>query len=324
MLEVNNYSLTLAGSDKKELPVLEDVSFKIAKGQSLGLAGESGSGKSVLALSLMGLIPKNNVVSQTGSIVLNDAELLKISETEYRRLRGKTIAMVFQEPMTAMNPLMSVYDQIAECVFAHEPSTSKDLVKQKVHCSLLNAGFPEPEKVYASFPHQLSGGMRQRAMLAISLVLEPELILADEPTTALDASLQIQILNEFKNRVNENKKSLIFISHDLGVIRAVADNLAILYAGNMLEMGPAKDVLAAPCHPYTVDLIESLPRLTSERRLPLPIHGHLPSPDAKPKGCVYSDRCRNVKEKCVKSRPEFVKQQNGRFVRCFYPIKKDM
>ena len=320
MLRVKDYSLTLAGSDRRELPVLENVSFILKPGQSLGIAGESGSGKSVLALSLMGLIPKNNIVRQSGELIYNNLNLLETSELDYRKLRGQSIAMVFQEPMTAMNPLMNLFDQIAETLYAHNSSISSEQVKEKVYLSLLNAGFSEPEKFYDSFPHQLSGGMRQRAMIAISLVLEPELIIADEPTTALDASLQIQVLEELKKRVHQEQKSLIFISHDLGVIRAVADNLAILYAGRLLEIGLAKDILVNPLHPYTFDLIASLPRLSVERKLPMPIPGHLPSPDKKSQGCVYSERCRKAQKECFVSNPELVSCQNERKVRCFYPI----
>lgn len=322
MLEVKNYSLTLSGSDGRKLPVLENVSFSLASGKCLGLAGESGSGKSVFALSLMGLLSGSSISSQTGNLVFDGIDLLSYKEVDFRKIRGKKMAMVFQEPMTAMNPLMTIYDQIAETVYAHHGKQASDVVAKQVKDALLNSGFSEPEKYYDSFPHQLSGGMRQRAMLAISLVLEPDLIIADEPTTALDASLQIQVLSELRKRVEKDKKSLIFISHDLGVIRAVSDELAILYAGNLLEIGPASLVLSEPSHPYTKDLIESLPRLTQEKRLPKPIPGTLPAPDQKPKGCVYSNRCQRVTEKCLKIVPELVDCGEGRFVKCFFPVGK--
>ena len=220
-----------------------------------------------------------------------------------------------------MNPLMTLYDQVAESVYAHEAKVSKEAVDEKVFNALSRAGFPEPKKFYDSYPHQLSGGMRQRAMLAISLVLEPKLILADEPTTALDAELQVQVIYELRKRL-EKDCSIIFISHDLGVIRNVSDKLAVMYAGNLIEFGSTAAILDNPLHPYTKDLINALPRLVEDKIMPQPIPGTLPAPDKKPVGCVYSDRCRRAQKKCHKIRPELEPIGEGRFVNCFFPLDK--
>jgi peptide/nickel transport system ATP-binding protein len=304
------------------LPVLENISLDLEDGVCLGLAGESGSGKSVLAMSTMGLLPKASIAEQSGKIFFKEKLLSDCSEGEFRNLRGRKIAMVFQEPMTAMNPLMTLFDQIAESVLAHEKHVSTPELHERVRVSLLKSGFTEPEKFFHSYPHQLSGGMRQRAMLAISLVLEPELILADEPTTALDAGLQVQILDELRKRVKTEGKSLVFISHDLGVINSISDRLGVLYAGNLIELGPTSQVLENPRHPYTRDLIAAMPRLVQTRSLPKPIPGNLPAPDNKPIGCVYSDRCSIAVDKCKQERPGNQFFDNGRSARCWFPLEE--
>ena len=322
MLRIENFSLTLSDSNKRMLPVLENISLDLEDGVCLGLAGESGSGKSVLAMSVMGLLPKASIAKESGKILFKEKVLTNFSEGDFRKLRGCKIAMVFQEPMTAMNPLMTLFDQIAESVLAHEHGISKAELQERVRVSLLKSGFAEPEKFFHSYPHQLSGGMRQRAMLAISLVLEPELILADEPTTALDAGLQVQILAELRKRVKNEGKSLVFISHDLGVINSVSDRLGVLYAGNLIEFGPTKEVIENPRHPYTKDLLAAMPRLVQSKSLPKPIPGNLPAPDNKPLGCVYSDRCKLSVDKCKQERPVNQFFENGRSVKCWFPLEE--
>lgn len=319
ILSISDYSLTLRGSDGRPLPVLQSVNLEIARGRCVGVAGESGSGKSVLALSMMGLLPHSAVVARSGAIRFDDLELLSLDEDAFRAIRGRRMAMVFQEPMTAMNPLMTLFDQVGETVQAHLPGATREEIRDRVMRSLQRAGFADPAKFISSFPHQLSGGMRQRAMLAMALVMEPELVIADEPTTALDAALQIQLLGELRRQVRAGGSSMMFISHDLGVIRAVSDELVVMYAGVVVESGPTQDVMARPAHPYTAALIEALPRLIIEKRLPKPIAGHLPAPDRKPAGCVFSDRCSRVRDDCRQTLPGVTEPGPDRRVRCLFP-----
>lgn len=317
MLKLSDYSLILKGSDGQDLPVLENVSLEVEKGTCLGIAGESGSGKSVMCMSMVGLLPKSSIKEEKGRVLFDDIDLAQLSEKEMNELRGKRIGFVFQEPMTAMNPLMKLSEQIGETVYAHVKGVTKKEVEERVIRALLRAGFKEPEKFLDSYPHQLSGGMRQRAMIAMALVMEPDLIIADEPTTAIDAELQIQLLSELRHLIEEQGLTMIFISHDLGVLRSISDKIGILYCGNLVEVGASDEVINSPKHPYTKDLISALPRLVKERRLPVPIAGSLPQPDRKPCGCVYSDRCRVCNEECLVKKPKALEVSDGHFVSCF-------
>ncbi len=319
LFRADGFSLTLQGSDGRKLPVLEGVTLEIARGRCLGIAGESGSGKSILGLSILGLVPCQLVAGRAGKLVFDGLDLCDLAESRFRTLRGNRIAMVFQEPMTAMNPLLTLREQIGEMISTHRPGTPSGEVRQGVLASLIRAGFSEPEKFLESFPHQLSGGMRQRGMLAMALALDPDLVIADEPTTALDAGLQLQLLSEMRGSVVKNGRAMMFISHDLGVIRTVADDLAVMYSGLVLERGGAREILGMPFHPYTRALIQSLPRLSPEKVAPRPIPGHLPPPDRKPPGCVFSDRCTKADDECRKTRPEPREIEPGRWVRCFHP-----
>ena len=296
MLKIENYSLTLRGANNESLPVLENISLSIEKGKCLGIAGESGSGKSVLAMSIVGLIPKPSIKNFDGHIFVNNKETTNILEKDLNHIRGKEVGFIFQEPMTAMNPLMKLYEQISEVVYAHESKLNSKEIETKVKKALQRAGFKTPEKFLDAYPHQLSGGMRQRAMIAMALVMEPKLIIADEPTTAIDAELQLELLKELRQLITQDHLSMMFISHDLGVLRNICDDIAILYCGNLIEKGPAKEILSNPKHPYTRDLISALPRLIQENKLPEPIKGNLPSPINKPKGCVYANRCKIATE----------------------------
>ncbi|MDD3149084.1 MAG: ABC transporter ATP-binding protein [Candidatus Riflebacteria bacterium] len=320
MLRVENFSLQLKGTDGRLLPVLENISLEVAAGTCLGIAGESGSGKSVLALNIAGLFPEAVVCGRSGLIELDGQPLLGVDDETLRKLRGRRIGFIFQEPMTAMNPLMTIADQIGETVYAHQSGVSRQQVGEKVLRALSRAGFSEPEKFWHSYPHQLSGGMRQRAMIAMALVMDPDLIIADEPTTAIDAELQVQLLAELRQQIEREGRTMIFISHDLGVIRAVSDHLAVFYCGCLVENGPTEMILKAPAHPYTADLVSALPRLVMQRQLPVAIAGNLPSPDRKPAGCVYSDRCRQARDKCREQRPAALKVAEMRQVACFFPL----
>jgi len=300
---------------------VDGVSLDIPRGKTVALVGESGCGKSVTALSVLRLVPAPPGRIVEGEVHFGGRNLVALSEREMRGIRGNGISMIFQEPMTAMNPLMTLYEQISETVYAHEPKSARELVDAKVRQALLRAGFSDPDRLLHSYPHQLSGGMRQRAMIAMALVMEPDLIIADEPTTAIDAELQVQLLAELRAQIENEGRTMLFISHDLGVIRAVSDHLAVFYCGCLVENGATSQILASPAHPYTADLVSALPRLIAERKLPVAIPGSLPAPDRKPSGCVYSDRCRFVQEKCRKIRPHSELLPDGRRVACFYPLK---
>ncbi len=321
MLKIQNFSLQLRATDGRLLPVLENISLEVPAGRCLGIAGESGSGKSVLAMNIAGLFPEAVVSARSGQIEFAGQVLTGADEATWQKFRGRRIGFIFQEPMTAMNPLMTLYEQISETVYAHEPKSARELVDAKVRQALLRAGFSDPDRFLHSYPHQLSGGMRQRAMIAMALVMEPDLIIADEPTTAIDAELQVQLLAELRAQIENEGRTMLFISHDLGVIRAVSDHLAVFYCGCLVENGATSQILASPAHPYTADLVSALPRLIVERKLPVAIPGSLPAPDRKPSGCVYSDRCRFVQEKCRKIRPHSELLPDGRRVACFYPLK---
>ncbi len=321
MLKIQNFSLQLRATDGRLLPVLENISLEVPAGRCLGIAGESGSGKSVLAMNIAGLFPEAVVSARSGQIEFAGQVLTGADEATWQKFRGRRIGFIFQEPMTAMNPLMTLYEQISETVYAHEPKSALELVDAKVRQALLRAGFSDPDRFLHSYPHQLSGGMRQRAMIAMALVMEPDLIIADEPTTAIDAELQVQLLAELRAQIENKGRTMLFISHDLGVIRAVSDHLAVFYCGCLVENGATSQILASPAHPYTADLVSALPRLIAERKLPVAIPGSLPAPDRKPSGCVYSDRCRFVQEKCRKIRPHSELLPDGRRVACFYPLK---
>ena len=323
MLKIQDFSLRLRATDGRLLPVLENISLEVPAGRCLGIAGESGSGKSVLAMNIAGLFPEAVVSARSGQIEFAGQTLTGADEATWQKFRGRRIGFIFQEPMTAMNPLMTLYDQISETVYAHEAKAAREQVDEKVRRALLRAGFSDPDRFLHSYPHQLSGGMRQRAMIAMALVMEPDLIIADEPTTAIDAELQVQLLAELRAQIENEGRTMIFISHDLGVIRAVSDHLAVFYCGCLVENGETRQILAAPAHPYTADLVAALPRLIPERKLPVAIPGSLPAPDKKPSGCVYSDRCRFAQEKCRRERPGSALLPDARKVACFYPLKNE-
>lgn len=323
LLEVVDYSLKLQGSDGLVLPVLQNISFSVYPGKCLGIAGESGSGKSVMAMSIAGLINPAIIAHKSGVILFqkqNRINLSDLSDNTLRKIRGRDIGFIFQEPVSAMNPLMTIYEQIAEPVYEHMPELKQQQVKKLVFEAMSEAGFPEPASVCNKYPYQLSGGMCQRAMIAMARVLSPALVIADEPTTAIDAGIQVQLLNNLRKDMKENMRSLIFISHDLGVIRAISDHLAIFYCGYLLEIGKASDVLSRPAHPYTSDLLAALPRLVKDRVLPEAVKGAMPSLAEHASKCIYSDRCKKVRNKCTTKMPDYKTITDDRKVCCYYPL----
>jgi peptide/nickel transport system ATP-binding protein len=299
---------------RRAVRVVDDVSFAIGRGEILALAGESGSGKSITALSILRLVPPPGRIS-AGSVRLDGRELLTLDERELRHVRGTRIGFVFQEPMTALNPVFTIGDQIAEALQVH--GLAKGAAARARAVELLDAvRIPEPARRARDFPHQLSGGMRQRVLIAAAIACRPPLVVADEPTTALDATVQADILDLLVAMRQESGLSLLLITHDLGIVARVADRVAVMYAGRIVETGPARGVLAAPGHPYTRGLLASLPGPIPATRLEA-IPGAVPDLAALPPGCAFAPRCPARFAACDASRPGAFTVSPGRSARCF-------
>jgi oligopeptide/dipeptide ABC transporter ATP-binding protein len=297
---------------------VRDVSFSIDEGESLGLVGESGSGKSVTSLAIMRLLPPSAVIR--GSITFAEQELTSASDDSMRKLRGSGIAMIFQEPMTALNPVMRVGDQVAEAVLAHERLSKRDAGKRAIE-ALRTVAIPDPERRARDYPHQLSGGQRQRVMIAMAVVNRPRLLIADEPTTALDVTVQAQILDLLAELRDKFKLAMLFISHDLAVVSRVADRVAVMYSGQIVETGAAREVLQRPLHPYTRGLMNSVPTLKTDRTRPLrTVEGTVPAAAKLPPGCAFEPRCDQRIPSCSRLRPELLELAPGHWVRC--PVVK--
>jgi peptide/nickel transport system ATP-binding protein len=299
--------------------VVHDVSFSLAPGETLGLVGESGSGKSVTSLAIMGLLPPQSRVA--GSILFDGADLLRASPETMRSIRGVRVSMIFQEPMTALNPVMRIGDQIAEAVLAHK-STSTEIVtkaraRQRAIEALREVAIADPDRRARDYPHQLSGGQRQRVMVAMAIVNRPQLLIADEPTTALDVTIQAQILALLADLRHKFKLAMLFISHDLAVVSQVADRSAVMYAGSIVETAPTSELFRAPAHPYTHGLLRSVPTLATDRSQPLrTIDGTVPPAGVTPPGCAFEPRCELRQPSCAYHRPALVEIAPGHFVRC--------
>jgi peptide/nickel transport system ATP-binding protein/oligopeptide transport system ATP-binding protein len=269
---------------------VDGIDLTVARGKTLGIVGESGCGKSMLSLSIMRLVPSPGRTVE-GRVLLEGRDLLGLSTSEMRRVRGGQIAMIFQEPMTSLNPVHSIGRQIIEAMRVHSPSLSASAFKEKAIAALRRVRMPSPERRFEEFPHQLSGGMRQRVMIAMALACEPRLLIADEPTTALDVTVQAQILDLLRELQSETGMSIILITHDLGVVAEMADDVAVMYAGKVVERGTAREMFEDPQHPYTLGLLGSVPRLDEERERLLAIDGSVPPPFAFPPGCRFNPRC---------------------------------
>ena len=298
---------------------IRDLSFSIAPGEVLGLVGESGSGKSVTSLAIMGLLPPTATVS--GQVTFQNGEgkpteLTALSSEQLRHFRGSRIAMIFQEPMTALNPVMRVGDQIAEAVLAHEQVSKAEAWNRAVE-GMREVAIPEPESRVRSYPHQLSGGMRQRIMIAMALVNRPQLLIADEPTTALDVTIQQQILDLLNELRRKFSLSMLFISHDLAVVSHVADRVAVMYAGSLVELAPKTAIFASSAHPYTRGLLRAVPTLSTERARPLAtIEGSVPSIAALPRGCAFEPRCELRVAACAVEPPPLVEIGPRHWAQC--------
>ena len=316
LLEVKNlktYFFTLDGVVK----AVDGVSYELNEGETLGLVGESGCGKSVSALSVMRLIPDPPGKIVDGEIFLDGEDILKIGMEDMRQIRGAKIAMVFQEPMTSLNPVLTVERQLTETLELHMGMSKGEARRESVNL-LTRVGIPDPETRIKQYPHQFSGGMRQRVMIAIALSCNPRVIIADEPTTALDVTIQAQILDLMKALTTEFGVALIIITHNLGVVARYADRVNIMYAGKVIERGEARDIYANPRHPYTIGLLRSVPRLDLPRRAKLdPIEGQPPDLINLPPGCAFRERCRWAIDKCATDTPELVNIGDGHLSACF-------
>lgn len=310
LLDVRDLSISFNKSSSP-LNVVNKIRFNIREAEVFGLVGESGCGKSLTALAIIGLLPENSHAD--GVVRFRDRDLLTLDKESMRRLRGKDISMIFQEPMTSLNPVLTIGYQIAEVINAHTGLSRSDAMKNAIE--LLRAvKIPSPEMRVKEYPHQMSGGMRQRVMIAMAIACKPSLIIADEPTTALDVTIQAQILYLLRKLREEMKMSLLLITHDLGIISENADTVAIMYAGRLMELTDVKEIFYNPRHPYTLGLLESIPRKRGSALKP--IEGFVPRPDELPSGCKFSDRCRFMKPCCQTGEPELVSISEGHLVRC--------
>ena len=294
---------------------VNDISFTVHRGETLAIVGESGCGKSVTALSIMRLVPDPPGRIVSGSVVLEGIDLLGLDEDRMRQIRGDRISMIFQEPMTSLNPVMRIGDQITEAVRLHRTVTRKEAWQKAVEMLRL-VRIPEPERRALEYPHQLSGGMRQRAMIAMALACRPALLIADEPTTALDVTLQAQILDLMRELKAASGAAIILITHDLGVVAEVCDEVAVMYAGEIVESAPVDALFAKPQHPYTVGLLGSIPRLDRQASHLATIEGMVPNMSAPPLGCRFAARCPFVSDICVEAPPPMVAVSPGHWSRC--------
>ena len=297
---------------------VDGVSFDLERGEILGIVGESGSGKSVTGFSIMGLVDQPGRIVD-GSIRFDDQDLVGLSDAQMRGLRGRRIAMIFQDPMMTLNPVLRVDTQMIEALRAHGPWTD-EAAQQRCRDALGQVGIPSPEERLKSYPHQFSGGMRQRVAIAIALLHQPDLIIADEPTTALDVTIQAQIIHEAQKLTKQTGTAMIWITHDLAVVAGLADRISVMYAGRIVEQGGIDDVIDRPLHPYTVGLLGSVPTANRRGQRLFQIEGMTPNMLALPQGCAFGPRCQARSEACSQQPP--IEEVSGRRLRCFNPQSK--
>ena len=318
LLRVRDLGVRFVRRGREPVVAIDGVSFDVTAGRSVGLVGESGSGKSVTSLAIMGLLPKRGV-EVTGSVQLDGVELLGMADDARRDLRGADMAMVFQDPMSSLNPVVTIGTQVVEVLRRHR-GMSKAEATTEAGDLLRRVGIPEPQRRLRDYPHQLSGGMRQRALIAMSLACTPRLLIADEPTTALDVTIQAQILDLLRELVVETSTSLVLITHDLGVVAGLCDDVHVMYAGRIVESAPRRELFAYPEHPYTGGLLASVPRLDAPRGEPLrPIPGSPTLTRPWPTGCAFEPRCTRSQADCVGDAPP-LETVRGHGVRCCHPL----
>ena len=321
LLEVKNLH-TYFKTRKGIVKAVNDVSYTLDEKKTVGIVGESGSGKSVSAMSILKLLDGNGYIAG-GEILFEGTDLTKLTEQQMYDIRGNKISVIFQEPMTSLNPVFTVERQLSETFIIHQHMSKKEAAKQALKM-LYDVQIPNPEAVIKQYPHQLSGGMRQRVMIAMALACRPKILIADEPTTALDVTIQAQILRLMNDLQRENGTSIIFITHDLGVINEMADDVVVMYCGQVVEQASAR-VIFTDCkmsHPYTEGLMMSIPRIDNITHKLEPIPGVVPHPLALPKGCKFAPRCKYATKKCFEEEPSLVEVMPGQKIRCFYPEKE--
>ncbi|MGJ7911605.1 ABC transporter ATP-binding protein [Neobacillus sp. LXY-1] len=316
ILRINDLRVSFQ-TGKKFLPAVDGVSFELKDGEILGIVGESGSGKSVTSLAMMGLIPSPPGKIEQGDIIFNSRNITHLSEKDWRKIRGNQISMIFQEPMTSLNPLFSIGNQLMEGIRLHT-NLSKAEAKVRSIELLKLVGIPRAEGILKEHPHQLSGGMRQRVMIAMAMACNPRVLIADEPTTALDVTIQAQILALMKDLNQKTNTSIILITHDLGVVAEICQRVIVMYAGQIVEQGEVRTILKNPQHPYTKGLLKSVPVLSEKKDRLYSIPGTVPAPGAVKQGCKFAARCAEAFEKCHHESPEiYSSEQDGHEVRCF-------
>ena len=322
LLEVKNLH-TFFTTKKGIVKAVNDVSYTLEAGKTIGIVGESGSGKSVSAMSILQLLDGNGYID-SGEILLDGIDLTQLSTKEMCHIRGNDISVIFQEPMTSLNPVFTVDRQLSEPFMIHQGMNKREAHENALKM-LYDVQIPNPEVVIKQYPHQLSGGMRQRVMIAMALACKPRILIADEPTTALDVTIQAQILKLMNDLKETTGTAIIFITHDLGVINEMADDVAVMYCGQVVEQAPA-EVIFRNCecsHPYTEGLMLSIPRLETESDRLEPIPGSVPHPLALPKGCKFAPRCKYCTQKCMEEEPALTRISENQLIRCFYPNKEE-
>lgn len=317
LLEIKNLHIHYI-TDREIVYAVNGASFSVEEGETVGLVGETGAGKTTTAYGILQLVPNPPGKVIDGEILFDGEDLLKKSQKEIRKIRGNQISIIFQDPMTALNPILTVGDQIAEVVSTHT-SCSKAEATVKACEILEKVGIPAERSV--DFPHQFSGGMKQRVVIAIALACNPRLLIADEPTTALDVTIQAQVIDMMNDLKNELNTSVILITHDLGVVAEMCDKVAIMYAGEIVEFGRLEDIFDRTAHPYTEGLFNSIPRLDIKEKKLKPIKGLMPDPANLPEGCKFHPRCPYCRDECKTTAPDYHSISSGHFVRCSYPLK---
>ena len=314
LLSVQDLKVYFVG-DEKVARAVDGVSYEVHEGKTACIVGESGCGKTVSALTILGLIPQPPGKIVGGKVSFNNQNLLDLSDKEMQKIRGNQIAMVFQEPMTSLNPVFTIGDQIEETIMIHEELSESETRHRSIQL-LKDVGIPSPEERLSDYPHQLSGGMRQRVMIAMALACNPDLVIADEPTTALDVTIQAQILNLFEELKKSRNMSLLYITHDLGVVANIADHIYVMYAGIIVEQGDTADIFHRPHHPYTMGLLASLPNRSKRGKELHSVPGTVPDPAYKPGGCPFHPRCDHAIDTCKTEFPDMCDYGDRHLARC--------
>ncbi|WP_082337422.1 ABC transporter ATP-binding protein [Lysinibacillus sp. FJAT-14745] len=323
LLEIKGLKTTFF-TDDGQIPAVDDIDFSVHEGEILGIVGESGSGKSVTSLSIMGLIPSPPGKITGGEILLDGKNLVTLSDKQMQKIRGKDVAMIFQEPMTSLNPLFTIGDQLKEAILIHNPKWSKKEVFARAIEIMKLVGLPRAEELLKDYPHQLSGGMRQRVMIAMALVCDPKVLIADEPTTALDVTIQAQILQLMKDLNKRLHTAVLLITHDLGVVAETCERVIVMYAGQIVEEAPIQEIFVNPKHPYTQGLIKSVPDMRYKKDNLYSISGSVPKPGSIQEGCRFAARCEFAMDRCVQETPPLYEAAEQHKSRCFLLEKQEV